>query len=183
MATRKTSSSLLSNLALLYDSYGGLHRALLSAYTAVSVVVTGLVWRLAFENEWCGYSISILPTLAGFTIAAYALLFSVLSDKSRQALSAPAPELNNRSPLLTLAGSITHAVVVQIMGLLIALVFLAKPFPRLPNMDWLADGVNVVTAFGGLFFLVYGILLVVASALTVFRLLAIVAKIDGRPVG
>lgn len=116
----------------------------------------------------------ILPQLAGFSVAAYALFFAVLDEKTRNALRAPSEKLGGRSPLLILASSISHAVIVQVVAVLSALVYMGKPFPCI-NHD-LCNIVNLTAGAVGMFLLAYGIVLVIAAVLSIFKILEIEAN-------
>lgn len=172
------STALGSNLKLLYGSYGGLSGLLRSEYFYTGLILSALCWRLAANGTWADVAMSVLPTLSGFSIAAYAIFFTVLDDRARDVLRAPAPSLGNRSPLLILASAISHAVVVQISGILIAIVFAAKPFPVLCEWDFVASRVNWAVSAVGLFATMYGIVLVLAAILSIFRILEIRSRID-----
>jgi hypothetical protein len=170
-------TGLRESLAILYRSYGGFSSLVVSEYFWLALLLTGLSWRLGMDEKWAEMARSILPTLAGFSIAAYALFFAVLDERAREALRAPAPELRNRSPLLILASSITHAVFVQVVALITAVVFPAKPFPTLPCLSDLSHWVNHVVSFTGLFLMLYGIILILAAVLSVFRILEIRSRV------
>lgn len=169
----KSKTGLLRTLRILYASYGGVHSLVRSEYFYVSVVLSLLCWRLRVNGSWSDLARSILPTLSGFSIAAYAIFFAVLDERTRDALRAPAEALENRSPLLILASSISHAVVVQLAGLVLAIVFLAKPFPAVAGFSAWSVTVNVTYSALGLLVTLYGIVLVMASILSIFRILEI----------
>ncbi|OCJ05261.1 hypothetical protein A6U87_14735 [Rhizobium sp. AC44/96] len=170
-------TGLIENLKIVYESYGRFKSFYSSGYTWVAFIFTGLSWRTAFDGSWVQLAFPILPTLAGFSIAAYAVYFSVLSEKERAALQKPDPKLDNRSPLLVLASAVSHAVFVQVSGILLAIVFNAKPFPTPPGYsDW-ARYFNFAFSFCGLFLTIYGILLILASVLSIFRILHIKASV------
>lgn len=170
-------TGLRESLALLYRNYGGIRSLLLSEYFWLASVLTLLSWRLGVNEAWTDIAKSILPTLAGFSIAAYALFFAVLDERARQALRAPAPELRNRSPLLILASSISHAVLIQVIALVVGICFPAKPFPSVSCWPNVGKAVNLVISFGGLFLMLYGIVLLLAAVLSIFRILEIRARL------
>ncbi|HBF30010.1 hypothetical protein [Rhizobium sp.] len=170
-------SGLLKNLFLIYESYGWIRSFIASGYTWMSVVFTCLAWRKAIEGNWADTALAILPTLAGFSIAAYAVYFSVLSDKERTALLAPDETLGGRSPLLILASSVSHTVFIQVIAILLAIVFQSKPFPTLEGFEKWAKIINNSISFGGLFLTVYGITLVLAAVFSIFRILHIKTRI------
>lgn len=166
-------TGLIENLKLVYESYGRFKSFYSSGYTWTALVLTGLSWRTAFDGSWVQVALPILPTLAGFSIAAYAVYFSVLSEKEREALQQPDPRLDDRSPLLILASAVSHAVFVQVTGILFAVVFNSKPFPTLPGYEAWGHYTNIVISMLGMFVTIYGILLILASSLSIFRILHI----------
>lgn len=172
-----TGTGLRQSLRLLYRNYGGWHSLVTSEYFWLSLLLSGACWRIGVDEKWADTARSILPTLAGFSIAAYAIFFAVLDERARNALRAPSPDLGDRSPLLILASSISHAVFVQICALLCAVVFPAKPFPYVACFgDW-NRAANLLVSFSGLFLTVYGVVLVLAAVLSIFRILEIRTRI------
>lgn len=169
-ASRKENKS---NLRRLYESYGGFPAMVKSGYFWAAALITLASWRLSTDDRWAGISQTILPTLAGFSIAAYALFFAVLNEKDRNALRAPSPELKNRSPLLMLASAISHAAIVQIVGVIFAILFTAKPIPTIELFRNYYKIANIIFSSFGIFFMNYGIVLIVASVVTIFRMIEI----------
>lgn len=172
-----SATGLISTLRLLYSNYGGWRGLFKSSYFYISVAIAALCWRLARDESWVDFAKVTLPVLAGFSVAAYAIFFAILDEKARVALLAPEPTLGNKSPLLVLASSISHAVVVQVLGLICALVYSAKPFPVVEGLsDW-AVRVDYVLSSIGLFITAYALVLVVASILSIFRILEIRSRV------
>jgi len=161
------------NLRLVYHSYGGWRSFARSGYTWLAIVATALTWPKATDGKWADTALQVLPTLSGFSIAAYAVYFSVLSEQDREALLIPEPSLGDRSPFLILVSGISHAVFMQICGIMLAIVFAAKPFPTPIGFEDVAKRVNIALSFVGIFLSSYGIILVVASVFSIFRILHI----------
>lgn len=173
----ESKTGLRESLSLLYKNYGGWRSLFRSEYFWVAVVLTGLSWRFGVDERWTDTAKAVLPTLAGFSIAAYAIFFAVMDERMRGALQKPAPELKNRSPLLILASSISHAVLIQIVALLFSVVFPAKPFNTVADLVCVAKILNLAFSFAGLFCTLYGIILVLAAVLSIFRVLEIRTRI------
>lgn len=169
----KKSTGLTSSLRLLYANYGGWRSLFSSEYFFLSLILAGLCWRYAITDQWSELAKSILPTLSGFSIAAYAIFFAVLDERTREALRVPAPELDNRSPLMILASAISHAVAIQLLGLILAIIYLAKPLPTLDCLEMAAKITNVTFSAVGLLVTMYGIVLIMASILAIYRILEI----------
>lgn len=166
-------TSLLENLRAMYRSYGGPKSVLRSAYLWIALVLSAVSWRRIADESWSSAAQAILPNLAGFSIAAFAILFAILDARARRALRAPAEKLGGRSPLLVLASSVTHSVVVQIFALLFAFSFVAKPFPTVPGYECAAVVVTLAFSAVGLLIFLYAVVLVLATVLTIFKILEI----------
>ena len=171
MRIDKMKTALFGNLISLYRSYGGLWAILTSGYFFLSILLTVLCWRFIRSEEWITLSLSILPALAGFSMAAFAIMFAILDSKARAALRRPHEKLNNRSPLLVLASSICHAVIIQIFSLLFALVVKAKPFESGNFSGNQISAVNFAVSGFGLLIFIYSIALVIASIFSVYKIL------------
>lgn len=167
-------SGLLPNLRHLYFEYGGLLSAVRSGYALVALACSCLAWRHIATEAWASMAVDALPSIIGFSIAAYALLFSLLDTESRKLLRSPSPALNGRSPLMALASAIPHALVIQTLGFLIAVIYQSKPFPTLPNWSTASQLTNWAISCVGLFLFLYGIILVLGASLSIFKLIGLV---------
>lgn len=135
-----------------------------------------------------------MPSLTGFTIAAFALVFAVLDENQLKKLL-PADE-NGNSPLLRVAGSLAHAVVVQVFAIVLAFSFETansdQAFAALQKLYTCFQIDFVITAtilwylpaiFSslGLLLSYYGFVLVIAAILSLLRMLVIVAGKQAKP--
>lgn len=163
------SSNLQNNLTLLYKNYGGLRTIFCSSYFWISGVCTFASWRWIVEEQWIEKAQSILPALAGFSIASFAILIALFDPKDRRALKAPSEQLGGKSPLLSLVSSICHAIIIQIAALILSAVIESKSIPTPCVFSGASHVVNIVSSGVGLFLFYYGILLVMAMVLKIFR--------------
>lgn len=178
----KDSSGIFENLRLVYLSYGGVASLLKSGYFWVSLLLMLLSAQSALDFSWPERALAIMPSLAGFSVAAFAIFFSVLDTKLQDALKKPAAELDGRSPLLVITSIVVHAVFIQVLATVFAFVALSDPVKFL--LGFSSNSTLAVTlfymsrifSFFGLFLTIYGLLLVIAAALTIFR----VAEIRSR---
>ena len=170
-------TNLFGNLRSLYQSYGGIRGVLRSAYFQIALVLTLICWRLPLTEQWATLSQSMLPTLAGFTIAAFAILFAVLDEKSRRSLMAPEQTLQGRSPFLMLGSSIAHAVVIQMVTVIYSVLYTSKPIPTPQCLDTAAAAVNYVLGLVGTLGLMYSLCLVPAAILSIFKIMELRAKV------
>ncbi|MEL7684492.1 hypothetical protein AAG594_09170 [Citromicrobium bathyomarinum] len=170
------STGLWDSLVSLYKSHGGSKSIFASGYFWLALVVCVFCWPTVAEGSWTSFAQSALPTLAGFSIAAFAIIFAVLSDVERRALSAPDERLGGRSPFLVLTSAIGHAMVTQMFALLYSLIYEAKPFPNILNIEHV-NVLNIALSGIGFLLTVYGVVLILASVLSIYRILEIKARI------
>ena len=155
-----------------------------SSYFYISIVLSAVCWPIWLSGDWADIAQAVLPNLTGFSIAAFAILFSILSKDQIELLRTPAASLNDRSPLLVLASTIGHAVVVQASAILIAICYRPSSYSevaawfttRRKLVEQILKIVDIGISSLGLFFCIYSIILVVAAVTTIFRLLEIVNK-------
>ncbi|WP_146176333.1 hypothetical protein [Rhodovulum kholense] len=179
---------MFENLRKLYSCYGGLKAIVRSSYFWVSIILAVLSYKSVANYEWAGKAVSVMPSLTGFTIAAFAIIFAILDPGILRKLTATDGE--GRSPIAEIATSIGHAVFIQVSAMIIAissnLVDLTRPIEYVASwacskgyssviflltMDRLASLFSAL----GLFFTYYGVMLVLAAILSIVRMQLIVA--------
>lgn len=167
------STSLLPVLREFYRSYGGWRALLRSEYFIIAIILSFAQWRNVGSEAWVDTTKVVLPALTAFTVAAFAILFAILNDIDREALSYPEKELDGRTPLLMIATPILHAALIQIAAITYAVVFSSKPFPVFFGLVETANVINVIFSWVGCLLMIYGILLLVGSVLSVYRIIGI----------
>ena len=125
-----------------------------------------------------------IPTVLGLTLAAAAILTTIGGDAFRERLAQLEGSRGQEAPILELLSNFIVAMMIQLVALVMAIVFKAKPF----DVAWLqllslrsevADWVNFVAGALGSLLLIYGILLILGAAFTI-RALAVVYVRDAR---
>lgn len=155
-----------------------------SGYFWVSVVLTAGLWRIFKTGEWADYALSIIPTVLGLTLAGAAILTTIGGDAFRERLALLEGSKGQEAPILELLSNFIVAMIVQLIALVMALVFNAKPFDAsllelIGLRPCLAEWVNTAVGALGSLLLVYGVLLILGAAFTV-RALATVYVRDVR---
>jgi len=69
---------MFENLQKLYRNYGGIKAVMTSWYFWVAAFLSVLSYEAIFDFSWVGITLSVLPSLTGFTIAAFAIIFAIL---------------------------------------------------------------------------------------------------------
>jgi conserved hypothetical protein len=103
-----------------WQNYGGFKVIIASPYLHVSICLLILTFPFWFYNKWWEQSISIVPSILGFTIGGFAIFLGYGSDKFRSLL---APEDDKgKSPYLDIVTTFTHFIIIQTLTLVIALI-------------------------------------------------------------
>ena len=69
---------MFENLRRLYRHYGGIAAVLTSWYFWVAAFLSALSYESIFDFAWVDMALSVMPSLTGFTIAAFAIIFAIL---------------------------------------------------------------------------------------------------------
>ncbi|MDX8436592.1 hypothetical protein RFN25_24510 [Mesorhizobium abyssinicae] len=148
-----------------------------SPFFGLAVIFSGLNYSQWVDPSWIGKVEALIPSLLGFSLGTYVILFSIMSGRLKGALhQVKSPQ--GVSYLEAINATFFHFIFVQVLALTWAFLFqgtwlfdlvhvLKKPYP------WTGDVFKVVSlagSFVGCFLLVYSILLMIAAALAVYRL-------------
>jgi hypothetical protein len=151
---------------------------LASPFFGIAVIISALNYsQWTAQPAWIAKVEALIPSLLGFSLGTYAILFSIMSGRLKSALrhvSSP----NGVSYLEAINATFFHFIFVQVFALvwsflyqgtwLIDLVGLFKTnYPWLEAIYYLLSRAG---SFTGCFLLMYSILLMIASALAVYRL-------------
>jgi hypothetical protein len=110
---------MFENLRNLYRHYGGLTAVMTSWYFWVAAFLSALSYKSIFDFGWADLALSVMPSLTGFTIAAFAIIFAILDAELLKKLMLP--DGNGHSPISAIASSIGHAVFIQVSALILAI--------------------------------------------------------------
>lgn len=165
--------------------YGGMAYVLGSPFCHAAVVLTVLCAPFWWSGDWWEKSFAVLPSLLGFSVAAFALLLAVGDDKFKAALGTERKE-GSASTLNDLAAKFFHFLLVQVIALVFAFLALGRP------ATWLVQNISafdVSTALGvfllvgtkvfhflGFFLLSYSVLAALAATLSLFRVATIFSR-------
>ncbi len=170
--------------ARYWYAYGGLSAQVASPYFHVAVVLTVLGSVFWNQNPWWEISISVLPSLLGFTVAALTFLLSLSGDGFIEQLFV----IELRAKVVAYSESIAtfvHFILVQVAGLLMA-IFAKLLF--VPPAEWIAPLISrfstlfeigrIIYWGTGFFFFMYALTTCVAAIMAIFRLAEIRVKYE-----
>lgn len=179
---------MFENLRYLYKHYGGLWAVASSSYFWIAIFFTLLSYPAIGTISWAKVALSIFPSLAGFTIAAFAIIFAILDESMLKALMKSDDE--GKSPISAIASAIGHAVFIQVAAIILAVGFNTvdaasfielveivasctelDPKKAVAFLEWTKSSLSAL----GLLLTYYGALLVLAAVLSIVRMQIIVS--------
>jgi hypothetical protein len=110
-------------------SYGGVRGVLTSPFFGVALLITAASYSLWQEPEWVGKAETLVPSLLGFSLGTYAILFGIMSGRLKGALRhVKSPD--GISYLERINAIFFHFIFVQVVCLMWAFLY---------QGNWLAD--------------------------------------------
>ncbi|RUY31707.1 hypothetical protein EN978_07165 [Mesorhizobium sp. M7A.F.Ca.US.001.04.1.1] len=158
-------------------AYGGIRGMLASPFFGLAVLITGLSYSLWVEPKWIEKAETLIPSLLGFSLGTYAIIFSIVGGRIKGALrqvSAP----HGVSYLEAVNAVFFHYIFVQVVCLAWAFLYQGTWLYDLtrvlevyvPSVKTVFLYASLTGSFIGCFLLVYSVLLMIAAALAVYRL-------------
>ncbi|MDP8098314.1 hypothetical protein [Pasteurella atlantica] len=151
--------------------YGGWKELLCSPYLHVAIFLLFLTHHQWLSRGWWDNSLSILPTLLGFSVGGFAI-FLGLGDEVFRSILAEKDEHESFSTYTLVSSTFVHFIFVQCLAIIFAL--LAQSFAYQPN--WLPDKfmlyfLYITPIFWGLGYLLflYSIMTMLATVMAIFR--------------
>jgi hypothetical protein len=169
---------LLSTIKQYWTEYGGLSDFLRSPFTHFSLAAT-LLYALGFiEIEWRKIVMDSLPTVLGFSLAAYTITFTLMGSALHRALASAIDNTSGHSLLRIVNSTFFHVVVFQSFALIYALLSKGSLFHSLIN--WIVESPEVAAWINrkivflgdvlGCFLSVYAFFLLLSVGIAMFRL-------------
>lgn len=169
MATDHEAKTDLEIAKLAWQNMGGLSALLDSFDFRFALGISLLCWPAWLESGWWENTISVLPSLLGFTLGGFAIFLGFGSDQFKELI---AQENEAKSEYLSVSSAFLFIVSVQVIGLLYAIICEAL---YVPGPDWLVPLTSVLSKlnplawFVGFFLYVFGIVLSLRAAIRIFR--------------
>ncbi|MDF7773775.1 hypothetical protein P1X14_00825 [Sphingomonas sp. AOB5] len=168
---------LLGALSRYWSDYGGWKDLLSSPLFHFSVLVSGASYSAWLRPDWIELPLSLLPNLLGFSLGAYALIFSLADERLLAALNAPTTD-GSPTVLRMVNATFLHFILIQTAAIVFAIMnkstLLIDIIGVLPFSPYWATVLNrLLTGFAGLvgyFLTVYAIVLLIGAALAAYRL-------------
>lgn len=163
-----------------WNAYGGWKAFLYSPYFHIALLITLGSYHFWMYEPWWDLSISILPNIIGFALGGYAIWLGFGDEKFGQMISTRKDD-RCTSPYLEVSATFAHFIVIQITGLVIALLAKATNF-YLPPESWMGTALQqtglpvdffkqgAAVGYGlGFLLLSYALMTALAATLAIFR--------------
>lgn len=169
--------SLWGALRRYWTDYGGWSEFLTSPLVHISVLVAATSYSAWSHGNWTELPLALLPNLLGFSLGAYALIFSLANENLLAALNRTSAD--GSPPLLRMINAtFLHFILVQTAAIIFALAnrssFAIDFVGWLPLRDNVAEAIQSLlrlsAAAFGYWLTTYAVVLLVAAALAAYRL-------------
>lgn len=112
----------IEKFCIYWKIYGGWRAMIRSAYLHAAIVFTALAAPIWLDKnlDWTGIVLDVTPSILGFSLGGYAVLFAFGDQKFQYAISGQDPD-GTPSPFMELNASFVHFLVVNILALLVAI--------------------------------------------------------------
>ena len=166
---------MIDNFRSIFRAYGGWNSLWRSSYIRLSAILTIVCFQIAISEKWTEISLSVLPSMLGFSIAAIAIVTVIGDDGFRKSLSKVSTISDKFSDLESLMASFVWFIIVQVSTVIYSVAFSSKPydFCKINNNESCRDynvTANMIMSYIGTFFTIYSILLVISSTILMFQL-------------
>lgn len=169
-----------SRLRRYVHEFGGWEEIFGSPLFNLSLVIALLNWQY-WENDWVDISRSLVPSMLGFSLGTYAIIFSILSPKLKRSLR-EVPNEKGIPYLREMNATFFHYIIVQVTALMLGFlhsgtslfIFTEMIFGRSQNLNSAFYAARILSGFAGTTLLIYSLLLAISAALIVYRLATIV---------
>jgi membrane-associated phospholipid phosphatase len=179
-------SAFTKSLRRYFKAYGGWTSIFLSPIFLFSMLISLLDYSNWIDPKWASRSFDMIPSLLGFSLGSYTILFSLMTGRLKKALRAVKNQ-KGISYLDEVNATFFHFIFVQILCIIWAFLFEGSYVIDIYRacIEPMGAPIFALTAliltgsFIGHFLLVYSFLLILAAALAVYRIASIVDPADG----
>ncbi|MBH9722850.1 hypothetical protein JAO10_21215 [Burkholderia contaminans] len=161
-----------------FEAYGGFKTLFTSRFFWAAIIITGLSYPFWSIKDWWNVVTTVLPTILGFTIAAFALVIGLGAGVFKRQLHRA--RKSGKPPMyLQVSGIFVHQIVVQASAILFAVTLAAIwlwPAPTEEPWVMVNEWARRISWGIGFFLFVYSILLVIAGALNLYTLAKLIQR-------
>lgn len=129
-----------------WADFGAWRGMLTSPYFWLAAILTAGCYPLWLGGDWWDISVSVVPSLLGFSIGGFAIFLAFGDERFRMLISGP-DDSGRLSPFLAVCVQFSHFVVVQAVALLYAMIAKAIEPLECKLVDNLLGMIGVMSLF------------------------------------
>jgi hypothetical protein len=164
-------------LTRYWGDYGGWIAFFTSPLLHISILISASSYSVWNDPNWIDVPLSLLPNLLGFSLGAYALIFSLANDRLLSALNAPTAD-GSPTRLRMVNATFLHFILIQTAAIIFAMAnkstliydFLAALPMRKAFVNYAQLASTRTAGAFGYFLTVYAVVLLIGAALAAYRL-------------
>ena len=170
-----------NTISRYFTAYGRWRAIFGSPYFLGAVGLATVDYARWISASWVDLTTNLIPSLLGFSLGTYAIIFSLITNRIKRAMKA-IKNNDGVSYLDVVNSTFFHFILVQVLAFVWAILFEAKAIrvtvnyilERGPISQQVAEGARLSIYYGSSFLgyvlLLYSFLLVMAAAMAVYRL-------------
>lgn len=169
MASNHKAKTDLEIAKLAWENMGGAAALWKSFDFRFALAISLICWPAWLEPDWWENTISVLPSLLGFTLGGFAIFLGFGSDQFKELI---AREDETKSEYLSVSSAFLFIVSVQVVGLIYAIICESLWVPAPDWLSFVSPFLTHITPgawFVGYFLYIFGIVLSLRAAIRIFR--------------
>lgn len=163
-----------------WHEYGGYKGTIFSPLFIFSMLMSLASYSWWIFDEWRTLALSLIPSLLGFSLGTYAILFSLMTNRLKKSLRAVSNERG--VPFLKeINATFFHFIFVQVIALFWAIssksTLIFDALSLVYDQSYIRKalvGPSMISGFIGIFLTLYSVSLIVGAAMVVYRIASIV---------
>jgi hypothetical protein len=179
-------STLFKILRGYWSDYGGWKEFIRSPFLHLSIFMTFLYAINLIDLDWRAFVIGSLPTILGFSLAAYAITFSLMGSALHRALSTKIDKRSGLPLIKVINSTFFHVLIFQLLALLYSIFSKGNLVANILGSNWfisrnvvpVAKAIYKTSDVLGFFLSSYSTILLLSVGVAMFRL----GRLNGLPI-
>lgn len=113
--------SVIEIISKYWREYGGINTFIKSPYLHVSITLTLLTIKFWLNNKWWEQTLSILPSILGFTLGGFAIFLGYGTESFRKLMAFRNP-ITGKSPYLDVVVAFVHFSLFQMLAIFLSII-------------------------------------------------------------
>lgn len=161
-----------------FKAYGGFKNLFGSRFFWAAIFITAISYPYWNNKDWWNVVTTVLPTILGFTVAAFALVIGIGTGVFKRQLHRPGKD-GNPSLYIKVSGIFVHQIVIQASAIIFAVTLAALwlwPVPTEEPWVEINEYARKISWAIGFFLFSYSLVLIIAGALNLYTLAKLIQE-------